>query len=60
MTKISQCHIEFQQHLKTKFILSQVGVDGWGKIKNKDHLSPAEAETGTELGKITMESYQSV
>ena len=24
--------------------------DGWGKIKNKDHLSPAEAETGTELG----------
>ena len=24
---------------------------GWGKIKIKDHLSPAEAETWTELGK---------
>ena len=26
-------------------------VGGWGKIKNKDPLSPAEAETGAELGK---------
>ena len=25
-------------------------VGGWGKIKIKDHLSPAEAETGAELG----------
>ena len=24
---------------------------GWGKIKIKDHLSPAEAEIGAELGK---------
>ena len=24
---------------------------GWGKIKIKDQLSPAEAETGAELGK---------
>ena len=24
---------------------------GWGKIRIKDHLSPAEAETGAELGK---------
>ena len=24
---------------------------GWGKIENKDHLSPAEAETRAELGK---------
>ena len=24
---------------------------GWDKIAIKDHLSPAEAETGTELGK---------
>ena len=24
---------------------------GWGKIKIKDHLSPAEAEAWTELGK---------
>ena len=26
-------------------------MSGWGKIKIKDHLSPAEAETWTELGK---------
>ena len=24
---------------------------GWGKIENKDHLSPVEAEIGAELGK---------
>ena len=23
---------------------------GWGEIKNKDHLSPAEAVIGAELG----------
>ena len=23
---------------------------GWGKIENKDHLSPAKAETRAELG----------
>ena len=28
-----------------------MGVGGWAKIKIKDHLSPAEAETWTELGK---------
>ena len=28
-------------------------VGGWGKIKIKDQLSPAEAETGAELGNIT-------
>ena len=27
------------------------GVGGWGKIENKDHLSPAKAEIGAELGK---------
>ena len=26
-------------------------VGGWGKIEIKDQLSPAEAETGAELGK---------
>ena len=32
-----------------------VGRGGWGwvgQIKIKDHLSPAEAEVGAELGKI--------
>ena len=24
---------------------------GWGKIENKDHLSPTETEIGAELGK---------
>ena len=28
------------------------GVGGWGKIEIKDHLSPAKAEIGAELGKI--------
>ena len=46
--KISLNSIKFYQYFKTKFILSRVGV---GQIKIKDHLSPAEAETGTELGK---------
>ena len=27
------------------------GVGGWGKIENKDHLSPTETEIGVELGK---------
>ena len=31
----------------------RVGVGGWGKIEIKDQLSPAEAETGAELGNIT-------
>ena len=26
------------------------GVGWWGKIENKDHLSPAKAETRAELG----------
>ena len=26
------------------------GVCEWGKIENKDHLSPAKAEIGAELG----------
>ena len=26
-------------------------VGGWGKIENKDHLSPTETEIGAELGK---------
>ena len=26
-------------------------VGGWGKIENKDHLSPAKAEIRAELGK---------
>ena len=25
-------------------------VGGWGKIENKDHLSPTETEIGAELG----------
>ena len=29
-----------------------MGVGGWGKIKIKNHLSPAEAEVWTELGNI--------
>ena len=29
--------------------------DGWGKIENKDHLSPAKAEIGAELGNIAFE-----
>ena len=29
-----------------------VGGWGWGKIEIKDQLSPAEAETGAELGNI--------
>ena len=29
-----------------------MGVGGWGKIKIKDHLSPAEAEAWTEFGKM--------
>ena len=32
---------------------------GWGKIKIKDHLSPAEAETWTELGKTINAFYKS-
>ena len=33
----------------TNFLHSLGWVDGWRKIKNKDHLRPAEAETGAEL-----------
>ena len=29
----------------------------WGKIKIKDHLSPAEAETGAELRKNLFEGF---
>ena len=40
----------------TLFLLSRGWVSGWvggwGKIENKDHLSPAEAETRAELGNI--------
>ena len=25
---------------------------GWGEIKSKDHLNPAETETGSEIGNI--------
>ena len=28
------------------------GWDGWGRIEIKDHLSPAKAEIGAELGNI--------
>ena len=28
------------------------GVGGWGKIKNKDHLNPAETKTGAEICNI--------
>ena len=31
-----------------------VGGGGWGKIENKDHLSPAEAEIRAELGKSAL------
>ena len=31
-------------------------VGGWGKIKIKDNLSPAEAETGAELGNFSLSS----
>ena len=29
---------------------------GWGKIENKDHLSPAKAEIRAELGKNNLKS----
>ena len=31
---------------------------GWGKIKIKDHLSPAEAETWSELGKTHKSGFE--
>ena len=31
---------------------------GWGKIKNKDHLSPAEAETGDDLANISVKTLE--
>ena len=30
---------------------------GWGKIKIKDHLSPAETETWAELGNIQPKNF---
>ena len=29
-----------------------LGVGGWGKIEIKDHLSPAKAEVGADLGNM--------
>ena len=43
---------------QVKSLLSRVDgwVGEWGKIKIKDHLSPAEAEIGAELG--NMQSFE--
>ena len=38
--------------MPSKYFLGWVG--GWGKIENKDHLSPTETEIGAELGNRTL------
>ena len=47
---IKWMNFSFEVQLNLAIIYSFPG--GWGKIKIKDHLSPAEAETWAELGNI--------
>ena len=62
MKKIFSAIIIFGQNVINQMKILQVGgwEGGWDKIEIKDHLSPAEAETGTGLGKKEMQKAKRI